>query len=97
MQVLEDRFAISTGGLMTTPLSPAAQAVMDAYHRKALNSREWANGDGPRLKVAAAVKELVDQLLPETVTPWNSVITISISAAEMRMKMLSVVKELGNQ
>ncbi len=82
---------------MTPPLSPAAQAVMNAYHRKGLNSREWANGDGPRLKVAAAVEELVNQLLPETTTPWNSTITISISAAEMRMKILSVVKELGSQ
>jgi len=82
---------------MTPNSSQVVQAVMKACHQKALNSREWTNGDGPRLKVAAAIEELVNQLLPATTTPWNSTITISISAAEMRMKMLSVVKELGNQ
>jgi hypothetical protein len=33
MQVLEDRFAISTGGQpMTTPPSPAAQAIVTAFN-----------------------------------------------------------------
>ena len=38
-----------------SPLSSSAQAVLDAYQQRALNSREWQDGKGPQLKLAAAL------------------------------------------
>ena len=43
------------------PLSPAAQAVLDAFLNCSLNSRQWHDGMGPRLKIAAALRALADQ------------------------------------
>ena len=42
-----------------TELSPA-EIVLKAWKNRALNSREWEDGLGPRLKLAAALRALVD-------------------------------------
>jgi hypothetical protein len=49
------RTARGGGRPMTSPLSSSAQAVLDAYQQRALNSREWQDGKGPQLKLAAAL------------------------------------------
>jgi hypothetical protein len=55
-QEAERRRAARAGGRPTTsPLSSSAQAVLDAYQQRALNSREWQDGKGPQLKLAAAL------------------------------------------
>ena len=41
---------------MTTPLSPAAQAVLDAFNNRGLSSREWHDGKAASLKLAAALR-----------------------------------------
>jgi len=43
-------------------LSPEAQAILDAWHRRSLNAREWNDELGPRLKLAAALCALADIL-----------------------------------
>ena len=40
------------------PLSPAAQAVLDAFLNCSLNNRQWHDGMGPQLKIAAALRAL---------------------------------------
>jgi hypothetical protein len=64
MQVLEDRFAISTGGQpMTTPLSPAAQAVRDAF---------FSGPDDFTASIAAALRAAADQVVPVETEPDNA-------------------------
>ena len=46
---------------MTEPLSPAAQAVLDAFNNRGLSSREWQDGKAASLKLAAALKAAADQ------------------------------------
>ena len=42
-----------------TELSPA-EIVLKAWKNRALNSREWEDGLGPRLKLAAAFRAVTD-------------------------------------
>jgi hypothetical protein len=37
------------------PLSPGAQAVLDAFNNRGLSSREWHDGKAASLKLAAAL------------------------------------------
>ena len=38
------------------PLSPGAQAVLDAFNNRGLSSREWHDGKAASLKLAAALR-----------------------------------------
>jgi hypothetical protein len=42
-------------------LSPAAQAVLDAYNKLGLNSKQWHDGIGPQLKLATALRVVATQ------------------------------------
>ena len=50
------------------PLSPAAQAVLDAFLNCSLNSRQWHDGMGPQLKIAAAIRAVAHHL--QRCSPW---------------------------
>jgi len=43
--------------------------------------------------LAAAIEELADQVAPEEVTPWNSIITDSVTA-KIRSEMLAIAARL---
>jgi len=43
-------------------LSPAAQAVLDAFNNRGLSSREWHDGKAASLKLAAALRTVADQI-----------------------------------
>ena len=73
------------------PLSPAAQAVLDAFLNRSLNSRQWHDGMGPRLKIAAALRALADQVAPDIrafISPGT--------AAGIRGDILAIATELEN-
>ena len=74
---------------MTKPLSPAAQAVEDAYFN--------ADGVGYRKGLAAALRAAADQVVPETTTPWNSTLVPIKSAPEVRAELLAIAAELEAQ
>jgi len=52
-----------------TDLSPAAQAVLDAFNNRGLSSREWHDGKAASLKLAAALRAAADQVVPEQAEP----------------------------
>jgi hypothetical protein len=58
---------------MTTPepLSPAAQAVMDAYHAAPVVGVYMKEGD--QLGVAAALRAVADQVAPESLEPNRTI------------------------
>ena len=78
---------------MTSPLSPAAQAVLDAAFSAYWSAEQEAPND-EQMIAAAAVKAAADQVVPETITPWNSTLTPIISAREVRAKFLAIAAEL---
>ena len=45
-----------------TNLSPAAQAVLDAFNNRGLSSREWHDGKAASLKLAAALRAIDEEL-----------------------------------
>jgi hypothetical protein len=65
-----------------TDISSAAQAVLDAYRGR------WD------YDLAAALRAVADQVVPETTTPWNSTITPMISIADVRGQILAIADEL---
>lgn len=65
-----------------TDLSAVAQAVLDAYRGR------WD------YDLAAALRAVADQVVPETTTPWNSTITPMISMADVRGQILAIADEL---
>jgi hypothetical protein len=77
---------------MTNLLSPAADAVLDAY----MNNCGWL--DGPFEKdyrcAAAVLRAAADQVVPETTTPWNSTLFLILSTPEVRAKFLAIADEL---
>jgi hypothetical protein len=74
-----------------TNLSPAAQAVLDAYCTEAdrLN-REVSHEE----MLAAAIRAAADQVVPATTTPWNSTLFLIRSTPEIRAKLLAIADEL---
>ena len=48
-----------------TNLSPAAQAVLDAFNNRGLSSREWHDGKAASLKLAAALRAAADAVAPQ--------------------------------
>ena len=72
---------------MTKPLSPAAQAVLDATDYP----EDWAT----RIRVAAALQAAVDLVVPEPeVTPGGSKIWPSEAAFSIRRQLLAIAAEL---
>lgn len=70
-------------------LSPAAQAVYDAYCKEADNPYYYE-----RSGLVAALRTAADQVVPEVTTPWNSTLTPIVSVGEIRAKLLSIATEL---
>ena len=68
-------------------LSPAAQAVLDAIESRI--DRCTA--------LAAAIRAVADQVVPETITPWNSTLFLIRSTPEVRAKLLAIADELEAQ
>ena len=70
-----------------THLSPAAQAVLDAF-------RTSHTGQGC---LAAALRAAADQVVPLTKTPWNSTLIPVLTSIESREKLLAIAAELESQ
>jgi hypothetical protein len=74
-----------------TDLSPAAQAVLDAY---------WQSPWDPSLQqedryaIAAALRAAADQAIPVTKTPWASILVPVLTAQESRNLLLAIAAEL---
>ncbi len=65
---------------MTTPLSPAAQAVLDAFNA------EWPDG------LAAALVAVADQVVPENANPVGD--EHDESWLRIRLQLLAIAVEL---
>lgn len=77
-----------------TELSPAAQAVLDAYCTEAdLRNREVTDHE----MLAAALRAAADQVIPMTESPWGSVLVPVLSAEESKKKLLAIAAELEAQ
>jgi hypothetical protein len=75
-----------------TELSPAAQTVLDAFV-------SWA-GEGHRHQsgaIAAALRAVVDQVIPITESPWGSTLVPVLSAEESRKRLLAIADEFEAQ
>jgi hypothetical protein len=79
-------------------LSPAAKAL-DAYNKLSLNSRQWHDGIGPLLKLAAALRAIADQVAPIQ-RPIGSGFRQHRSATAERLairrELLAIAAELEN-
>jgi hypothetical protein len=74
-----------------TTLSPTAQFVLDAYYTEADRlDREVSHEE----MLAAALRAVADQVVPETTTPWNSTLALIMSTPEVRAKLLAIADEL---
>ena len=71
---------------MTKPLSPSAQAVLDAYETSYTESG-----------LVAALKAVADQVFPLTKTPWGSTLVPVLTAQESRAQLLAIAAELEVQ
>ena len=69
-----------------TELSPAAQAIWDAWWK--------ANNRYAIQDLVVIVRAAADQVVPEVTTPWNSTLTPIVSVREIRAKLLSIAAEL---
>ena len=73
---------------MTKPLSPAAQALLDAFF-----ASDWE--DEPlHANIARALRAAADQLMPLTKTPWGSTLIPILTAEESRNGLLAIAAEL---
>ena len=68
------------------PLSPAAEAVLDAALPHQVH----------RYAAAAAIRALADQAIPMIQSPWSSTFVPVLTAMESREKMLAIAAELEN-
>lgn len=75
---------------MTQPLSPAAQAVLDAAEKELdyvpIRHVQWV--------AAAALRALADQVVPLPRLPYDS--CCDVHAAAIRAEILAIVTELKN-
>jgi len=83
-----------------TNLSPAAQAVLDAFNNRGLSSREWHDGKAASLKLAAALRAAADQVAPVTPEPNDTFCcppvdsTVWRRVAKIRRQFLAIADEL---
>jgi hypothetical protein len=73
---------------MTKPLSPAAQAVLDAA------DSAFDQAGTTRQGIAAALQAAADQAIPMTKTPWGSTLVPVLTAQESRERILAIAAEL---
>jgi hypothetical protein len=78
----------------STPLSPAAQAVMEAFLGDAEDTD--LQMDDLRDNVAAALEAAVDWVVPVTRSPWGSTMVPVLTSQESRDRLLSIAAELRN-
>jgi hypothetical protein len=78
-----------------TDLSPAAQAVLDAFlHTPGeVPMPMWDYGRD----LAAALRAAADHVVPLTKTPWNSTLIPVLTSIEIREKLLAIADELEAQ
>jgi len=80
---------------MTTPLSPAAQAVLDAYGHCLGSYEAQVNTIRPgATRLAAALCAVADQAIPMTKTPWGSTLVPVLTSQESRERILAIATEL---
>jgi len=81
---------------MTTPnlppLSPAAQAVMDAAYEEL----DYVPQRYVRWCAAAALRAAADQVFPLARTPWGSTLIPVLTSQESRRRLLALATELEN-
>jgi len=76
-----------------TQLSPAAQAVLDAFTEdNALHN--WSQNCYKTIALAAALCAVADQAIPMTKTPWGSTLVPVLTAQESRERILAIATEL---
>ena len=82
-----------------TDLSPAAQAVMDAYANA--SDGEYVEGVwvvNERTMLAAALRAAADQVVPpEQETPWGSIVQAHAAELRIRNELLAIAAELEAQ
>ena len=80
-----------------TNLSPAAQAVLDAFNNRGLSSREWHDGKAASLKLAAALRAAADQVVPEEGKECECFTNEAIRLNRMgvRAEFRAIANELG--
>lgn len=71
-------------------LSPAACAVLGSI----VDGAHPAFAPIAAPMAAAALCAAVNQVVPETTTPWNSTLTPIMSTPEVRAKLLAIAAEL---
>jgi hypothetical protein len=80
-----------------TELSPAAQAVLDAWNEKLMPDVTCLTHDPEREALAAALRAVVDRVIPMTKSPWGSTLVPVLSAEESRKRLLAIADELEGQ
>jgi hypothetical protein len=73
-------------------LSPAAQAVLDAFLGDAENT--GLQMDDLRKNVADAIRAAADWVIPMWITPWGSTLAPVLTAQESRERILAIAAEL---
>jgi hypothetical protein len=79
---------------MTNPLSPAAQAVLDACDQAFNQCGTTAQEQILKHCLAAALEAVADQVFPLTKTPWGSTLVPVLTAQESRAQLLAIAAEL---
>jgi len=77
---------------MTDPLSPAAQAVMDAFLKAPMGQ---SHVDDDLIAIAAALRAAADQVVPIPRLPYDS--CCDVYAAAIRAELLAIAAELEGQ
>jgi hypothetical protein len=79
---------------VTTPLSPAAQAVLDAFFA----SDDWED-EPPHANIAAALRAAADQVVPSTYAQLMEDYELGVWVAndDTRTELLAIASELENQ
>ena len=72
---------------MSKPLSPAAQAVWDAYVNAPC-------GRSRKARVGAALRAVVDQAVPQPPRNWDLISVVSARECEMRKCVFDIATEL---
>ena len=81
--------------LMTKPLSPAAQAVLDAFTERHELCGPF-DDNWPELCLAAAFRAIADQIVPEDTHRCNTYTTeaIRLNRQGVRQQLLAIAAEL---